>query len=148
MSGLQASSVATLAAMVSIVPILVAMDRGAPREDPSADMLQLLVDSYAHAIEVNNRELALTYVHPRSPSRREIDAALREQLSWYLERVRTSEFERTRRADGMISARVDQEFVRVFGLKITRGTRRSIYYFRAFGEAWRIWEIDEVFDQT
>jgi len=147
MSG-PASRVVILAVVLSIAPLLISMDRDGEPDDPSAEMLQSLVDGYAHAIEVNNRELALAYVHPHSPWRSEIDAVLREQLSWYLERARTSEFERYLHTGGSISARVDQEFVRVFGVKFTRGTRRSIYHFRVFGESWRIWKIDEVSDRS
>lgn len=143
-----ASRVVILAVVLSIAPLLISMDRDGEPDDPSVEMLQSLVDGYAHAIEVNNRELALAYVHPRSPWRSEIDAVLREQLSWYLERARTSEFERYLHIDGSVSARVDQEFVRVFGVKFTRGTRRSIYHFRVFGESWRIWKIDEVSDRS
>ena len=148
MSSPQARRVVILAVMVSIAPLLIAMDRDGGPDDPSVETLRSLVDGYAHAIAANNRGLALTYVHPHSSWRSEIDAALREQLSWYLERARTSEFEQYLHTDGTISARVDQELVRVFGMKFTRGTRRSIYHFRVFGESWRIWKIDELLDRS
>ena len=112
--------------------------------EPSVEVLRSLIHGYAHAIETNNRELALWYVHPRAPRRSEIDESLRQQLASYLERARTSNLERTDHSDGTISARVDQEIVRVIGMKFTHGTRRSIYYFRELGESWRIWQIDEV----
>ncbi len=108
------------------------------------ERLRSLVESYAHAIETNNRELALWYVHPRSPWRSEADAALRDQLASYLERARTSNLELMRLPDGTISAKVAQEIVRVFGMKFMRGTRQSIYHFRELGMSWRIWGIDEV----
>ncbi len=112
--------------------------------EPSVETLRSLVERYAHAIEINNRELALWYLHPRSPRRSEIDAALRDQLASYLERARTADLELLLRRDGEVSARVDEEFVRVFGMKFTRGTRRSIYHFREFSGSWRIWGIDEL----
>ncbi len=117
---------------------------GAEPGEPLVERLRSLVEGYAHAIETNNRELALWYVHPLSPWRSEIDETLRDQLASYLERARTSNLEQKRLPDGTISARVDQEIVRVFGLKFTRGTRRSIYHFREISGSWRIWGIDEV----
>ncbi len=111
---------------------------------PTVEKLRSPVDGFAHAIETNNRELALWYVHPRSPRTSEIDAALRDQLASYMERARTSHLERLRLPEGTSSARVDQEIVRVFGMKFTRGTRRSIYHLRELGESWRIWAIDDV----
>ena len=117
--------------------------RGPVEGEPSLETLESLVEGYAHAIETNNRELALWYVHPRSPHRSEMDATLRDQLASYLERARTSNLARVRRSDGVISATVDQEIVRVFGLKFTRGTRRSIYHFRELDRSWRIWEIGD-----
>jgi AcrR family transcriptional regulator len=83
---------------------------GADRCDPSLEALHSLVDAYAHAIEINNRNLALWYVHPRSPWRSQIDAALRDQLASYLERALTSDLEPVPLPDGTISATVDQEF--------------------------------------
>ena len=47
-------------------------------------------------------------------------------------------------ADGTVSVKLDQEIVRVIGIKFTRGSRRSTYHFRDLGGSWRIWEIDEV----
>jgi hypothetical protein len=44
----------------------------------------------------------------------------------------------------VVAARVDQEIVRVFGMKFTRATRRSTYRFRELDGSWRIWAIDEV----
>ena len=117
---------------------------GAELGDPSLETLRSLVEGYAHAIETNNRELALRYVHPRSPRKSEIDATLREQLASYLERARTSDLERLRLPDGTIYAKVDQEFVRIVGMKFTRGARSSIFHFRELSGSWRIWGIDEV----
>jgi hypothetical protein len=116
--------------------------RAAPAE-PSLEGLRSVVESYAHAIETNNRELALWYVHPRSPRRSEIDAMLRVQLDSYFERARTSNVEPMRLADGTVEAKVEQEIVRVIGMKFTRGTRRSVYQFRTLDGSWRIWGIDE-----
>jgi hypothetical protein len=141
MIGPSKGRIATLALVWSIAPLVVGQDAIA---EPGEPTLRSLVEDYAHAIETNNRELALSYVHPRSPRRAEIDAALREQLEWYLERARTLDLELSRLPDGTISARVDQEVVRVFGMKFTRATRRSIYHFREHGGSWRIWKIDEV----
>ena len=135
------SRIARLALVWSIATLLVGQNAIA---EPGEPMLRSLVENYAHAVETNNRELALSYVHPRSPRRAEIDAALREQLEWYLERARTLDLELSQLPDGTISARVDQEVVRVFGMKFTRATRRSIYHFREVGGSWRIWGIDEV----
>ena len=117
---------------------------GAEPVQPSVEQLRSLVDGYAHAIETNNPELALWYVHPQSPRKSEIAVALREQLASYLERARTSNLEPLPQGSRTISARVDQEFVRVIGMKFTRGTRRSIYHFREHGGTWRIWKVDEL----
>jgi hypothetical protein len=116
--------------------------RAEPSE-PLAEELRSMVESYAQAIETNNRELALWYVHPRSPQKPEIDAALRIQLDSYFERARTSNVEPIRLPDGTVLAAVEQEVVRVVGMKFARGKRRSTYHFREFGGSWRIWEIDE-----
>jgi hypothetical protein len=115
-------------------------------DEPSIEILRSLIDGYAHAIETNNRDLALWYIHPRSPRRSDIDASLRDQLSSYMERARTSHLERIELPDGTISAKLDQEFIRVIGMKFTRGSRRSIYQFRDLGDTWRIWRIDEAED--
>ena len=144
MTGPRTSRFATLALVASIAPLVVGIALHAEPGEPSVEVLRSLVEGYAHAIETNNRELALSYVHPRSPRRSEIDAALRDQLASYMERARTSHLERLRLPEGTSSARVDQEIVRVFGMKFTRGTRRSIYHFRELGESWRIWAIDDV----
>ena len=146
MSDPRTNRIATLAlaAPIALLVLVVGRDLGAERGDPSLELLRSLVEGYAHAIETNNRELALWYVHPRSPWRSEIDATLREQLTSYFERARTSNLEQMRLPDRTISATVDQEIVRVFGMKFTRGTRRSIYHFREFSGSWRIWGIDEV----
>ena len=129
--------------LAATIALLVdARDLGAELDEPSVEILRSLVEGYAHAVETNNRELALWYVHPRSPRSSEIDARLRDQLSSYLERARTSDLKRLQLSDGAVAARVDQEFVRVVGMKITRGSRRSIYHFRAFGGSWRIWDIE------
>ena len=116
--------------------------------EPSAEELRSLVEGYAHAIETNNRELALSYVHATSPQRSEIDAALRDQLASYMERARTSalQLQHPPPSDGTASARVDQEIVRVFGMKLTRGMRRSIYHFRQLDDSWRIWGIEVLTD--
>jgi hypothetical protein len=141
MLGQSKSRIAGLATAWSIALLVVAQHAIA---EPDEATLRSLVTGYAHAVETNNRELALSYVHPRSPHKAEIDSALREQLEWYLERARTSNMELSRLHDGTVSARVDQEVIRVFGMKFTRATRRSIYHFREFDGSWHIWEIDEV----
>ena len=141
MLGQTKSRIAGLATVWSIALLVVGQHAIA---EPDEATLRSLVANYAHAVETNNRKLALSYVHPRSPQRAEIDAALREQLEWYLERARTSHLEASRLPDGTASARVEQEVIRVFGMKFTRATRRSIYYFRELGGSWRIWGIDEV----
>ena len=127
--------------VASMVLLLGGGESGAGRREPSIEVLRSLIEDYAHAIETNNRELALWYVHPRSPHRSEIDASLRDQLASYLERARTSNLEWIEHSDGTISAKVDQEIVRVIGMKFTHGSRRSIYHFRDLGGSWRIWEI-------
>ena len=127
--------------VASMVLLLGGGESGAGRREPSIEVLRSLIEDYAHAIETNNRELALWYVHPRSPRRSEIDASLRDQLASYLERARTSNLEWIEHSDGTISAKVDQEIVRVIGMKFTHGSRRSIYHFRDLGGSWRIWEI-------
>ena len=130
--------------VASMVLLLGGGESGAGRREPSIEVLRSLIEDYAHAIETNNRELALWYVHPRSPRRSEIDASLRDQLASYLERARTSDLERIDHADGTVSVKLEQEIVRVLGVKFTRGSRRSIYHFRDLGGSWRIWEIEEV----
>jgi hypothetical protein len=146
MSNPPTNKFARLTLVVPTVLVLGGWDPVEQRHEPSVETLLSIVEGYAHAIETNNRELALWYVHPHSPQRPAIDAALRDQLASYLERARTSSLKRLRRSDGVISARVDQEIVRVVGLKFTRATRRSTYNFRALGNSWRVWEIDEVPD--
>jgi hypothetical protein len=102
-----------------------------------------LVDGYAHAIETNNRELALWFVHPRAPSRSELDTELRDQLESYQERARTTHLEAMPQVEGSASASVDQEFIRIVGLKFIRDHRRRVFHFRAAGDVWRIWAIAE-----
>jgi ribosome-binding protein aMBF1 (putative translation factor) len=126
----------------SMVVLLGGWESGAGRREPPIEVLRSLIEDYAHAIETNNRELALSYVHPRSPHRSDIEASLRDQLASYLERARTSNLERIEHADGTVSVKLDQEIVRVLGIKFTRGSRRSTYHFRDLGGTWRIWEID------
>jgi hypothetical protein len=128
----------------SMVVLLGGWESGAGRREPPIEVLRSLIEDYAHAIETNNRELALSYVHPRSPHRSDIEASLRDQLASYLERARTSNLERIEHTDGTVSVKLDQEIVRVLGIKFTRGSRRSIYHFREFNGSWHIWEIDEV----
>ena len=141
---LRPNGIPTLALVAPLALLLGAQPPVAEPGEPSVEELRSLVEGYAHAIETNNRELALWYVHPGSPSRSEIDATLRDQLASYLERARTSHLELMRLPDGTISAKVAQEIVRVFGMKFMRGTRQSIYHFRELGVSWRIWGIDEV----
>jgi len=138
------SRIAVIALAAPLALLVDARDLGAELGEPSVETLRSLVEDYAHAVETNNRELALRYVHPRSPQRSEIDATLRDQLASYLERARTSDLEPSRLPDGTISAKVGQEIVRVSGMKFTRGTRRSIYHFRELGGSWLIWGIEEV----
>ena len=135
---------ATLALAASSALLSAGWHRGVERSEPSIEAMRSLVADYAHAIETNNLELALWHVHPHSPQRAEIEAMLRDQLASYLERAQTSALEPLRLSGGSASARVDQEIVRVFGMKFSHGTRRSIYHFRALGDSWRIWGIDEV----
>ena len=135
---------ATLALLASIGVLVGASAPATTPGVPSLQVLRALVEGYAHAIETNNRALALWYVHPDSPRRSEIDAMLRDQLGAYFERARTSHLEHLVSSDGTISARVDQEIIRVFGLKFARAERRSIYSFRALDESWRIWGIEEL----
>ena len=144
MIGPSTSRTAALALVWSMAPLMVEQIATAQPDEPSMETLRSLVEDYAHAIETNNRELALSYVHPRSPHRSDIEASLRDQLASYLERARTSNLERIEHADGTVSLKLDQEIVRVLGIKFTRGSRRSIYHFRDLGGSWRIWEIDEV----
>jgi hypothetical protein len=135
---------ASRSGIVLIVLSSCACAPAAKPDGPSLDALRNLVEDYAHAVETNNRELALWYVHPQAPRRSEIDSTLRDQLGSYLERARTLQLQPLEAFDGSISAQVDQEFVRVFGMKFTRGKRRSIYQFRRLGDSWRIWSIKDV----
>ena len=144
MIGPSTSRIAALALLWSMALLMVGKTATARPDQPSVETLRSIVEGYAHAIETNNRELALWYVHPRSPQKPEIDAALRTQLGSYFERARTSNVEPILLPDGTILAAVEQEVVRVIGMKFTRGTRRSIYQFRELGGSWRIWKIDEV----
>jgi hypothetical protein len=141
MIGRSKSRIAALALVWSMAPLMAGKIATARPDEPSVETLRSIVKGYAHAIETNNRELALWYVHPRSPRRSDIDASLREQLASYLERARTSNLEWIEHSHGTISAKVDQEIVRVIGMKFTHGSRRSIYHFRDLGGSWRIWEI-------
>jgi hypothetical protein len=142
-------TIATLALTAPLALLAGARSLDSKPAEPSAEELRSLVEGYAHAIETNNRELALSYVHATSPQRSEIDAALRDQLASYMERARTSalQLRHPPPSDGTVSAttvsaRVDQEIVRVFGMKLTRGMRRSTYHFRQLGDSWRIWGIE------
>ena len=144
MSGRRRNRIAALALAAPIVLLPGARDLGPARIEPSVDVMRSLVEDHAHAIEVNHLELALSYVHPLAPRLPEIASALRDQLASHLERARTLDLECLRLPDGTLSARVDQELVRVFGMKFTRGMRRSIYHFREYRGKWRIWGIDEV----
>ena len=110
--------------------------------EPSTEVMHSLVDGYAQAIETNNRELALWYIHPRSPFRSELDAALQDQLAAYQEKARTMRLELVQQQVGSAAAVVDQELVRIFGLKLSHAKRRSNYQFRTLGDSWRIWRID------
>ena len=127
--------------------LLVGSIATARADEPSSETLRSLVEGYAQAIETNNRELALWYVHPDSPQRSELDEALRGQLSAYLERAHTTNLDGLRLSGETISAKVDQDIVRVFDMKIARDTRQSIYQFREFSGIWQIWGIDEVIAQ-
>jgi hypothetical protein len=134
----------TLASAIFLVAML-----GDPNLDrrpgrPSVEDLRSLIDGYAHAIETNTRDLALRYIHPDSPRRPDIAASLHDQLTSHMERARIPHLGGIEVSGGTISAELEQEFVRVFGLKFTRGSRRSVYHFRELGESWRIWGIDEV----
>lgn len=139
--------IAPIVASAIIVPIVLysaASLGAAERVELPIEVLRSLVDDYAHAIETNNHPLAMSYVHPDSPFRPEIDAALRGQLSSYFERARITGLEATRRSDGTISAMVIQETVRVIGLKFTRHVRRTAYRVRQQDGSWWIWELREV----
>jgi len=133
--------------VASMVFLLAARESGAAPGEPSVEALRSMVEGYARAIEINNRELALWHVHPRSPNRDEIDASLRDQLASYLERARTSNLEITENSGGTISATLQQEIVQVFGMKFLHNTRRSIYKFRESGGTWWIWAIDAIGDE-
>jgi hypothetical protein len=135
---------ATVVLFASVVVLLGGWESGGGRPEPPIEVLRSLIEDYAHAIETNNSELALSYVHPRSPHRSDLEASLRDQLASYLERARTSNLERIEDPDGIVSVKLDQEIVRVVGIKFTRGSRRSIYRFRDLDGSWRIWGIDEV----
>jgi hypothetical protein len=117
---------------------------GTQSDAPPLEALRSRVVDFAHAIETNNLELALWQVHPHSPQRSEIEAGLRSQLATYLERANTSPLEALRLSADAASARVDQEIVRVIGMKLMREERHSIYHFRRSGESWQIWRIDPI----
>ena len=110
---------------------------------PSASDLRVLLEAYAHAIEANNGGLAMSYVHSHSPWRSRMEASLRAQLNDYFERARTLSVEVVRHPREGV-ARVEQEFVRVTGMKFMRGTRSWIVRFRLDREVWRIWQIEEL----
>jgi hypothetical protein len=141
------SGTIVLAVALPLVVMIAACDRATDERVASLADLRLLVDGYAHAIETNNRELASSYVHPSSPWRSDLDTALRNQLAAYFERARTSDLEPIQRSHNLISAKVDQEIVRVSGMKFMRAKRQSIYEFRPFGKSWRIWGIGEIVAQ-
>ena len=115
----------------------------ASADGPSELTLHELVDEFAHAVETNNLELAMSLVHPDTPARSEIDTALRDQLSWCLERARTVRMIPVSASATAVVAAVDQRIVRVFGLKQVRLERTSIFEFRRLGDRWRIWRIEE-----
>ena len=102
-----------------------------------------LIDSYAEAIETNNRELALFYIHKRFPSRTNLEAELRDQLASYQERAEITQIEVMTHPDGTTSARVDQDFIRIFGLRIVGDSRQRIFRFRLQDGIWRIWSIEQ-----
>jgi hypothetical protein len=66
----------TLVSAIFLVSMLgdPSLDRRPGR--PSVEDLRSLIDGYAHAIETNNRDLALWYIHPDSPRRPDIVASL------------------------------------------------------------------------
>jgi hypothetical protein len=144
MIGQRTSSIAAFAFLWSMATLMVGPIATAQPDEPSVETLRSLVEGYAHAIETNNRELALWYVHTDSPNRPEIEEALRNQLASYMERAQTSDLNPVRQPNGEVSAMVDQEIVRIFGLKFTRDSRQSIYHFRESRGNWRIWAIDEL----
>ena len=100
-----------------------------------------LVMAYAHAVEANHLELAMTYVHDDSPHRQHLEAQLADQLSWCFQRAETLSFGPTQEQEASVTAPVVQRLVRVFGMKITYSQRDSVFVFRRqFGE-WRIWNV-------
>ncbi len=107
-----------------------------------------LVEAYAHAIAVNNPELALAYFHPGSPNRARVEAELRDQLAWCFERAETVSMDPFPPDDGeAVSVLVGQRVVRVVGMKFIRARRDTVFAFRKQHDAWRIWDIRSTSDR-
>jgi hypothetical protein len=100
-----------------------------------------LVEDYAHAVEANHLELAMTYVHDESPHRQRLAKELGDQLSSYFERAETLSFGPAKEHEGSVTAPLVQRLVRVFGMKITRSKRNSVFVFRKQLGEWRIWNV-------
>jgi hypothetical protein len=103
--------------------------------------MRALADDYAHAVEANHLELAMTYVHSESPHRQRLAKELGDQLSSYFERAEILSFGPAQEQGDSITARVAQQLVRVFGMKITRSKRDSVFVFRRQLGEWRIWNV-------
>ena len=63
------------------------------QEEEGASEMRALVTAYAHAVEANHLELAMTYVHDDSPHRQRLETEVDDQLSWCFQRAETIELE-------------------------------------------------------
>ena len=110
-------------------------------EGESSTEIRALAEDYAHAVEANHLELAMTHVHGESPHRQRLAKELGDQLSWYFERAEILSFGPAQEQGDSITAPVVQRLVRVFGMKITRSKRDSVFVFRRQLGEWRIWNV-------
>jgi hypothetical protein len=110
-------------------------------EGESSTEMRALVEDYAHAVEANHLELAMTYVHGESPHRQGLAKELGDQLSSYFERAEILSFGPAQEQEDSVTAPVVQRLVRVFGMKITRSKRDSVFVFRKQLGDWRIWNV-------
>lgn len=133
---------AAVAGAVTLVLSACSAHNATKTVEATPQIMRSLLNGYARAIETNNHEYALRHIHPHSPARSEIDSQLREQLSAYLETSRVANLDRISQTADTSAARVDQEIVRIFGLKIIRSKQSAIVRFRPLGDVWRIWDIE------
>jgi hypothetical protein len=137
------SGVGRVAVLCLTAILLLASSSAISRGPSSRSMTEMraLVEDFAHAVEVNHLELAMTYVHPESPHRPRLETEVGDQLSWCLQRAETLSFELAEPRGDSVSVHVVQRLVRVFGLKIAYSVQDSIFVFRKQREQWRLWNV-------